>query len=161
MDFLNKLGMKAGEAFQTVKDSEVTQKAKNYAGIPGLSIQVGKQESIVKQAYEAIGESYFNLHKDDMESPYAEQIAIIKEAQEKIGELKAQIEEKKNGTSAACDAPATEVNVKICPDCQKEVLKDAMFCSGCGHKFEAEPEAEEVLEAPEKVTDAEIIPPEV
>ena len=31
MDFLNKLGTKAGETFQTIKDSDATKKAKNYA----------------------------------------------------------------------------------------------------------------------------------
>ena len=42
MDFLNKLSAKAGETFQTIKESDATKKAKNYAEIPGLSLQVGK-----------------------------------------------------------------------------------------------------------------------
>ena len=33
MDFLNKLSAKAGETFQTIKESDATKKAKNYAEI--------------------------------------------------------------------------------------------------------------------------------
>lgn len=136
MDFFNKLGEKAEEALQTVRGSEITQKAKNYAGIPGLSIQVGKQESIIKQAYEAIGETYYNAHKDEEESEFAEQFATIREALEKIGQLKAEIEEKKGTPQAACDGDAVEIHTKLCPGCSKAVPSDAVFCSSCGHKFE-------------------------
>ena len=66
MDFLNKLSAKAGETFQTIKESDATKKAKNYAEIPGLSLQVGKQEGIVKKAYQEIGEAYYLAHKDDV-----------------------------------------------------------------------------------------------
>ena len=54
MDFLNKLSAKAGETFQTIKESDATKKAKNYAEIPGLSLQVGKQEGIVKKALQVL-----------------------------------------------------------------------------------------------------------
>ena len=96
MDFLNKLGTKAGETFQTIKDSDATKKAKNYAGIPGLSLQVGKQEGVIKKAYEEIGRAYYKANKNNPGCEYAEQMAVIKEAFEKIAELKAEIEAKKN-----------------------------------------------------------------
>ena len=93
MDFLSKVSAKAGETFQTIKDSEVTKKAKNYAGIPGLQVQVGKCESQIKKAYEKIGEEYFKSHEHEEESEYPQQFQIIKENLEKIGRLKAEIEE--------------------------------------------------------------------
>jgi len=162
MDFLNKLGEKAGEVIQTVKESEVTQKAKNYADIPGLSIQVGRQETLIKQTYEAIGEAYYKAHKDDENVEYAEQVATIKTAMEKIGELKAQIEEKKKtNTNVAYDVAPESIR-KVCSECGKEVMEDACFCSACGHKFEeiVEEAAEEKKEEQfEVITDAEIIPP--
>ncbi len=96
MDFLNKLGTKAGETFQTIKDSDATKKAKSYAGIPGLSLQVGKQEGIVKKAYEEIGKAYYKANKNNPDCEYADQMAIVKEALDKIAELKAEIEAKKN-----------------------------------------------------------------
>ena len=33
MDFLSKVSAKAGETLQTIKDSDITKKAKNYAKI--------------------------------------------------------------------------------------------------------------------------------
>ena len=65
MDFSNILGTKAGETFQTIKDSDATKKAKNYAGIPGLSLQVGKQEGVIKKAYEEIGRAYYKANKNN------------------------------------------------------------------------------------------------
>lgn len=103
MDFLNKLGSKAGETFQTIKDSDATKKAKNYAGIPGLSLQVGKQEGVIKKAYEEIGKSYYKANKNNPDCEYADQMAVIKEAFEKIAELKAEIEAKKNYDPSADD----------------------------------------------------------
>ena len=101
MDFLNKLGSKAGETFQTIKDSDATKKAKNYAGIPGLSLQVGKQEGVIKKAYEEIGKAYYKANKNNPDCEYADQMAVIKEAFEKIAELKAEIEAKKNYNPSA------------------------------------------------------------
>ncbi len=96
MDFLNKLGSKAGETFQTIKDSDATKKAKNYAEIPGLSLQVGKQEGIVKKAYEEIGKAYYKANKSNPDCAYADQMAVINEALDKIAQLKAEIEAKKH-----------------------------------------------------------------
>ena len=96
MDFLNKLGTKAGETFQTIKDSDATKKAKNYAEIPGLSLQVGKQEGIVKKAYEEIGKAYYRENKNNPDCAYADQMKVIREAMDKIAQLKAEIEAKKN-----------------------------------------------------------------
>ena len=103
MDFLNKLGSKAGETFQTIKDSDATKKAKNYAGIPGLSLQVGKQEGVIKKAYEEIGKAYYRANKNNPDCEYADQMVIIKEAFEEIARLKAEIEAKKNYDPSADD----------------------------------------------------------
>ena len=104
MDFLNKLGTKAGETFQTIKDSDTTKKAKNYAGIPGLSLQVGKQEGIVKKAYEEIGKAYYRANKNNPDCDYADQMKVVKEALDKIAELKAEIEAKKHYDPSQEDA---------------------------------------------------------
>ena len=49
MDFLSKVSSKAGETIQTIKDSDITKKAKNYAEIPGLQVQIGKAEAAIKR----------------------------------------------------------------------------------------------------------------
>lgn len=114
MDFLSKLGEKAGEAIQTVKESEITHKAKNYAGIPALSIQVGKLETSIKQTYEAIGREYFQNHKDDENSEFAKQFESIKEAMAKIAELKEEIEAKKgNGSEDIVTEVYDETSVEV------------------------------------------------
>ena len=101
MDFLNKLSAKAGETFQTIKESDATKNAKNYAEIPGLSLQVGKQEGIVKKAYQEIGEAYYLAHKDDVDSIYGEQLQPITKALAKIEALKTEIENKQKDPSDA------------------------------------------------------------
>lgn len=136
MDFLSKVSAKAGETFQTIKDSEVTKKAKNYAGIPGLQMQVGKCEGLIKKAYEEIGEAYFKEHEHEEGGDFAEQFQIVKENQQKIGQLKAEIEEKKAGGSNTTDAKEGDVSIeKVCPICGRTVADDAAFCSVCGHQF--------------------------
>lgn len=136
MDFLSKVSAKAGETFQTIKDSEVTKKAKNYAGIPGLQLQVGKCESLIKKAYEEIGEKYFQEHEHEAGGDYAEQFQAVRENQKKIGQLKAEIEEKKAGGSNTADAKEGDISIeKVCPICGRTVPDDAAFCSVCGHQF--------------------------
>lgn len=136
MDFLSKVSAKAGETFQTIKDSEVTKKAKNYAGIPGLQVQVGKCESLIKKAYEEIGEAYFQAHEHEDGGEYAEKFGIIKENMQKIGQLKAEIEEKKKGGDNTTEAKEGDVSIeKVCPICGRTVPDDAAFCSVCGHQF--------------------------
>lgn len=95
MDFFSKLGTKAGETFQTIKDSDATKKAKNYAEIPGLTVQVGKQESLLKKAYQEIGEAYYHIHKDDAMDSFAPMMDTVTQTLQKIEQLKAEIEEKK------------------------------------------------------------------
>lgn len=132
MDFFNKLGEKAGEAYESVKNSDVTKKAVNYASIPSLSIQIGQQEAEIKRQYEIIGAAVFAAEGNDENHDCAEQFEAIKVAQKKIEELRAKIEEKKNaGGGQTKEAPTT----KICPDCGKELGEESLFCSKCGHKF--------------------------
>ena len=93
MDFLSKVSSKAGETIQTIKDSEITKKAKNYAEIPGLQVQIGKAEAAIKKAYEEIGEAYFNAHVDDETQEYEDLFTLIKAKKELIGQLKSEIED--------------------------------------------------------------------
>ena len=86
MDFLSKVSSKAGETIQTIKDSEITKKAKNYAEIPGLQVQIGKAEAAIKKAYEEIGEAYFNAHVDDETQEYEDLFTLIK-AKKELNEI--------------------------------------------------------------------------
>lgn len=136
MDFINKVSAKAGEAFQTIKDSDVTKKAKNYAGIPGLQMQIGKCEGRIKKAYEEIGKAYFEANKDSEEEAYAEFFATVKDNKKKIGRLKAEIEEKKAGMTDVTDAEEGSITIeKVCPVCGRSIPEESAFCNICGHEF--------------------------
>lgn len=134
MDFLSKVSAKAEETIQTIKESEVTKKAKNYAEIPGLQIQVGKCENLVRKAYEEIGAAYYKAHKDEEQDEFAVPFSVIRENLSKIGQLKAEIEEKKSGEEPAAEAEIHSEE-KICPICGRCMAGDAAFCSVCGHQF--------------------------
>lgn len=155
MDIFSKIGSVAEETFQTIKESDVTKKAVNYAGIPGLSMQVGKQESIVKKAYQEIGQMYYEAHKDDVDGEFAEKMAVIKEAMEKIDSLKAEIEEKKKYDPAK-DASGNVVDPE--ETAQAEIVVEATDVSDQVAEVveEAAEAAEEVVEAvKEAAEDAE------
>ena len=46
------------------------------------------------------------------------------------------------GESSAAAAPAKITSGKVCPNCGKTLSEGALFCSGCGTKFEEAPAAE-------------------
>ena len=71
-----------------------------------------KMGELLYEAYKTGGESYSSLE---------EQCELIDSKYEKIEELTKQISEHKNA--------------KICPNCKKQMEKDASFCSSCGAKF--------------------------
>ncbi len=144
MDFFSKLGTKAGETFQSIKDSDATKKAKNYAEIPGLTVQVGKQESLVKKAYQEIGEAYYNMHKDDPADSFAPMMETVTQALRKIEELKQEIEEKKkydpakDRTNDVASAEETAQAEVVVPATQVEEAAQETVTAVC----EAEPTGE-------------------
>ncbi len=135
MDFLSKVSSKAGETIQTIKDSEITKKAKNYAEIPGLQVQIGKAEAAIKKAYEEIGEAYFNTHVDDETQEYEDLFTLIKAKKELIGQLKSEIEDKKKGDNSVEAEEGSVKSEKVCPICNHSMPEEAAFCSVCGHQF--------------------------
>ena len=135
MDFLSKVSSKAGETIQTIKDSEITKKAKNYAEIPGLQVQIGKAEAAIKKAYEEIGEAYFNAHVDDETQEYEDLFTLIKAKKELIGQLKSEIEGKKKGDNSVEAEEGSVKSEKVCPICNHSMPEEAAFCSVCGHQF--------------------------
>ncbi len=101
MDFINQLGEKLGSSLQTVRDSDAMDRAKVYASVPGLTLQVGKLESKIKKSYQEIGEAYYLTHASDPGLEYEKQIKDIREAKEKIVSLRAEIERRKSYDPAA------------------------------------------------------------
>ncbi|MDD6308248.1 MAG: hypothetical protein PUB07_02690 [Clostridia bacterium] len=117
------------EFFENLKNtiSKTTQvaikKSNDLVEITKLKMAVSEAESEVASIFRHIGETLYGAYKTGGESyeSLEEQCELIDKKYEKIAELNTRIMEMKNA--------------KSCPDCKKEMEKDAMFCSGCGHKF--------------------------
>ena len=119
MDFLDTLKDKISQTTRVVakKSNELVELTKLRAQaadqereIDGILRKIGQA---LYDAYKTGGESYDSIEEfcEELDAAYAQ----LSELQGKIGELK---------------------NVKKCPACQKEMDKDAVFCSVCGGRFE-------------------------
>ena len=74
-------GNKAQEMTKDIKGKLEEQQA-----ISRLNAQVNEAKNQMKNTYMAIGERYYELHKDDVENDMANQFQIIADAMEKVGD---------------------------------------------------------------------------
>lgn len=117
-------GSKAQEITKDIKGKLEEQQA-----ISKLNSQISEANNLIKNTYTAIGETYYRLHKDDLQCDMAEQFAIIAGAMEKIEQCRQQIKEIKNENT--------------CPNCGAVISKEAAFCPSCGTKIEKQPKNEQ------------------
>lgn len=112
--------------------------AKNTAKKSEELIEIGKQNHKISGEKEKINKTIFEIgnmvlenynNGADEKPEYVEKCTAIEEYKNNIIELEEKIMELKH--------------IKICPECNKEVADDIMFCSSCGHKFEAKVEVVE------------------
>ena len=93
-------GNKAQEMTKDIKGKLEEQQA-----ISRLNAQVNEAKNQMKNTYMAIGERYYELHKDDVENDMANQFQIIADAMEKIAKCEQQIRDIKNeNTCPSCGA---------------------------------------------------------
>ena len=117
-------GNKAQEMTKDIKGKLEEQQA-----ISRLNAQINEAKNQMKNTYMAIGERYYELHKDDVENDMANQFQIIADAMEKIAKCEQQIRDIKNENT--------------CPNCGATISKDVLFCPNCGTKIERpQPESE-------------------
>lgn len=134
----------------------VSAKAKGNYDVVTLNSQVSGLKREISALQAQLGEEYIKLHRDDAEEALAGFIAAIKEKENKIEELNAQIEATKEATAAVqLTAPATAASGytgRRCSNCGAPLDADAVFCGKCGAKNEIiapEPVIEEPVAAPE------------
>ena len=127
-------GNKAQEMTKDIKGKLEEQQA-----ISRLNAQISEAKNQIKNTYTAIGERYYNQHKDEAENEMASQFQIIANAMEKI---------------AQCEQQKKEIkNEHTCPNCGAAISKEALFCPNCGTKIERpQPESQEEAEPKEKET---------
>lgn len=114
--FFDDLGKKISQAGQTT-----VQKTRDMADVAKINMQISDEEKKINDTYLQIGKLYMELHASDSEEAFQGMVQTIVEAQGKIKEYKAQIQEIKG--------------VVRCEKCGAEVSKEAVFCPVCGVKM--------------------------
>ena len=132
MDFFDKLGKKASEAYKATAD-----KTGKLAKETKLKFKIGELKSQINDIYEEIGKKVYEKHIRE------EEICIKKDLEEqctKIDVLSAEID---NLLKQCLELK----NQKQCPKCYKQIDKEAKFCPYCGEKQESKEVKEaEILE---------------
>lgn len=121
MEFFDNAVNKAKEALDIAY-----KKTEEAVNVQKSKFDVATIESKRAKDFEALGQIYYEAVKDlsDNDPSVAELVAAIKEKNEKIDSLRRDIRSTKNK--------------RICPSCNAEIDKDAVFCSSCGEKVTIE-----------------------
>ena len=143
MEFFDKLGKKASEAYKITAD-----KTGKLAKEAKLRLKIGDLKSQINDIYEEIGKKVYQNHVDSSTIDLKKE---IEESCTKIDMLSEEIEMKLKECLELKDK-------KQCPNCFTEMDKDMKFCPECGAKQEIfEAEEIEKSEDAEKTEDAEKI----
>lgn len=129
MDFFDKLGKKATEAYKVTAD-----KTGKIAKETKLKFKMGELKSKIEDIYEEIGKKVYEKHIA------GEEISIEKNF---VEECK-QIDEMSNEIETIRQECLDLKDKKQCPKCFKEINKEMKFCPECGAKQEDAKPAKEV-----------------
>lgn len=141
MEFFDKLGKKASEAYKVTADKtgKIAKEAK-------LRMHMGELKSQIKDIYIEIGKKVYENHVREEELDISKD---LEEACTKIDVLSDEIEANLKECLELKDK-------KQCQKCFKEIEKDMKFCPECGAKQEETPARE--VEILEKLENADIKP---
>ena len=135
MDFFDKLGKKASEAYKVTAD-----KTGKLAKETKLKFKMGELKSKIEDIYEEIGKKVYEKHVKKEEISTND----LQEECKQIDEISNEIEKIRQECLDLKDK-------KQCQKCFKEIDKNMKFCPECGAKQEEEQVKEvEILEAPEE-----------
>lgn len=113
MAFFDEIGKKISQTGQMA-----VQKTKDMADVARLNSNITEEEKKINNAYFQIGQLYVSKHKSDADDEFKVLIEQLIESQNKIEELRKQIQDIKG--------------VKRCQTCGAEIPENATFCSFCG-----------------------------
>lgn len=132
MEFFDKLGKKASEAYKMTAD-----KTGKIAKETKIKFKIGELKTQINDIYEEIGKKVYEKHTRE------EEIEIKNELEEqctKIDVLSDEIDHLLKECLALKDK-------KLCEKCYKEIEKEDKFCKNCGAKQQTEERKEiEILE---------------
>ena len=113
MSFFEDLGKKASEA-----TSKAVQKAQELSETSKLNSMISDEEKRINNIYCQIGKLYISVHGADGEEAFADMVAGVADAEQKIAGYRRQIEAVKG--------------IIRCEKCGAEIAKGVAFCSSCG-----------------------------
>ena len=121
MDFFDKLGKKASEAYKITAD-----KTGKLAKETKLKFKIGELKGQINDIYEEIGKKVYEKHIRE------EEICIKKDLEEQCTRIDVLSSEIDNLLKECLELK----NQKQCPKCYKQIDKEAKFCPYCGEKQE-------------------------
>ena len=131
MEFFDKLGKKASEAYKMTAD-----KTGKIAKETKMKLKISELKSQINDIYEEIGKKVYENH-------VREEISITNEIEEKCTEIDALSDEIESLLKQCLELK----DKKQCPKCYAEIEKNVKFCPNCGEKQTEEPPKEvEILE---------------
>ena len=136
MEFFDKIGKKASEAYKITAD-----KTGKIAKETKLKLKMGDLKGQINDLYEEIGKKVYEKHVRK------ENIDIEKELEEQCAKIDMLSEEIENILKQCMDLN----DKKQCLNCHKEIDKNMNFCPECGAKQEEPAKEVEVLDRLEKV----------
>ena len=143
MEFFDKLGKKASEAYRITAD-----KTGKIAKETKLKLKIGDLKSKINDIYEEIGKKVYEKHVKK------EEISIEKDLEEECTKIDVMSDEIESLLKECLDLK----DKKQCPKCYTEIEKDVKFCPNCGAKQEENNSNEQAKENLEKTTVIEINP---
>lgn len=153
MPFFDDLSKKISKAGQTA-----LQKTKDMADIAKLNSVISDEENNIEKIYTQIGKMYVQAHPNDSDVEYSALIAEIHSKEEKISELRRQMQDIKGVVrcqqcgsevpmgASFCNSCGAKINTEItnqsnmieCEKCKALVSKDLKFCTSCGNPLHSE-----------------------
>ena len=130
MEFFDKLGKKASEAYKMTAD-----KTGKIAKETKMKFKIGELKSQINEIYEEIGKKVYESHVKK------EEISIQNDLEEQCTKIDVLSDEIESLSKQCLELK----DKKQCPKCFKEIEKDAKFCPSCGAKQE-EAEDDELIE---------------
>ncbi len=132
MEFFDKLGKKASEAYKVTAD-----KTGKIAKETKLKFRIGELKSQINDIYEEIGKKVYEKHVRE------EDICIKKDLEEQCTKIDVLSDEIDSLLKECLELK----DKKQCKNCYKEIEKNDKFCPNCGEKQTDEPAKEvEILE---------------
>ena len=119
MALFERIGKKLSDAGQ-----EVARQTKNFTDVTRLNSEVSDRNRRITQLYTALGQVYFEKHKNDPDALEKDAIEEIKTLFEEISQREEEIKQIKG--------------VVKCPNCGADVSINSVFCSSCGTKMESQ-----------------------